>query len=57
MARAEEALRMARDGGGDRIALDRPAGEPRVDAWPARARERLSLADEDAGDEAIDEGA
>ena len=57
MARAEEALRKAREAGGDRIALDRPAGEPRVDAWPARARERLTLADEAAADEAIDEGA
>jgi PleD family two-component response regulator len=56
MARAEDALRTARDAGGDRIALDRPAGEPRVDAWPARSRERLTLADEDV-DEAIDEGA
>ena len=57
MVRAEEALRKARDAGGDRIALDRPAAEPRVDAWPARARERLTLADKDALDEAVDEGA
>jgi diguanylate cyclase (GGDEF)-like protein len=57
MARVEEALTNARDAGGDQIALDRPAGEPRLEA-PASTRERLTLADEDALDDgAVDEGA
>jgi diguanylate cyclase (GGDEF)-like protein len=57
MARAEDALSYAREAGGDQIALDRPAGEPRFEA-PASARERLALADEDVlENEAVDEGA
>lgn len=57
LARAEEALTSARAAGGDRIALDRLHGLARLEEKPGTGRDRLTLADDDVVDEAVDEGA